>query len=168
MTTELPPGAKSWHTEDKSEWDAGPWIDEPDKVSWTDEATGRPCLIHRNRMGALCGYVAVDPGHPLHGKSYDDYGAEVHGGLTYAAPCAETDDESHGICHVPEPGKPDDVWWFGFDCSHAGDLNPAHLHISRKYAAAVARDDGLFGRDEYRDVAYVVRECQKLAKELVA
>lgn len=33
----------------------------------------------------------------------------VHGGLTYSDRCHDD------ICHVPAPGEPDDVWWFGFD-----------------------------------------------------
>jgi hypothetical protein len=164
MKTDLPPNAKSWHTEDKSEWEPGPWVDEPDKVSWTDEATGRPCLIHRGPSGALCGYVAVDPDHPHYKHSYDDLDVEVHGDLTYAALCQEdVSDESEGICHVPEPGAPDDVWWFGFDCAHSGDLSPGHLHVYKKYG------ENYYFRDaEYRDIAYVVRECEKLAKQLVA
>jgi len=165
MKTDLPPNARSWHTEDKSEWVPGPWIDEPDKVSWTDESTGRPCLIHRGPTGALCGYVAVDPGHPLHGRSYDIeslYGT-VHGDLTYAAFCQEDCDESEGICHVPEPGAPDDVWWFGFDCAHSGDVSPGHLHVYKKYG-----ESSMFRDAEYRDIAYVVRECEKLAKVLAA
>lgn len=162
--TDLPPNAKAWHTHDKSEWEPGPWIDEPDKVSWTDEETGRPCLIHRGPSGALCGYVAVDPGHPLHGKSYytddgEEVASNVHGGLTYASACQETDDESEGICHVPEPGAPDDVWWFGFDCAHSGDVSPAWLHYG----------SGRFFADaEYRGIGYVVAECQNLAKQLAA
>lgn len=43
---------------------AGPWLDEPDEVSWLDEATGYPCLVRRNDMGNLCGYVDVWPNHP--------------------------------------------------------------------------------------------------------
>lgn len=162
--TDLPPNAKSWHTHDKSEWDHGPWTDEPDKVSWTDQATGRPCLIHRNGMGALCGYVAVDPGHPFHGQSYDQeklYGV-VHGDLTYASLCQEVDDESEGICHVPEPGAPDAVWWFGFDCAHAGDASPATAHVYRRYGESPPFPDA-----EYRDIAFVVAECETLAKHLV-
>lgn len=161
--TELPPNAKTWHTRDKSEWKPGPWIDEPDKVSWTDQATGRPCLIHRNGSGALCGYVAVDPGHPFHGKSYDGLDVQVHGDLTYASFCQEGDDESEGICHVPEPGAPDNVWWFGFDCAHSCDLSPGFLHTYAKYGETYPFRDA-----EYRDIAYVVAECEKLAKQLAA
>lgn len=73
---------------------------------------GFACLIRRTNIGIWCGYVAVPPGHPWHGKHYDAVDADVHGGLTYAEPC------SGEICHVPQPGESDDVWWLGFDCGH--------------------------------------------------
>jgi hypothetical protein len=90
---------------DKSDWGEGPWQDEPDKRQWQDEATGLPCLVVRNRGGALCGYVGVPAGHPCFEVDYDDvYGTynedytertsgplpdlEVHGGLTFSDFCA--------------------------------------------------------------------------------
>jgi hypothetical protein len=61
------------------------------------------------------------------------------------------------ICHVPEPGRPARVWWFGFDCAHAGDLAP---DMTRHYA---------FERDEtYRTVQYVEGECTDLAAQLAS
>jgi hypothetical protein len=58
--------------------------------------------------------------------------------------------------HVPEPGTSDDVWWFGFDCAHLGDLAPGMLR---------AGFDGFQG-DVYRDVNYVAREVTSLAAQL--
>ena len=107
------------HKVDKTAWGAGPWQAEPDRKEWKDPATGLPCLAHRNEGdGNWCGYVAVAPGHPAHGKDYDDVAADVHGGLTYAGKC------SGHICHVPAPGEPDNVYWLGFDCHHWNDLAP--------------------------------------------
>ena len=75
---------------DKTDWLRGPWDSEPDKIQWRDEATGLPCLIVRGPAGSLCGYVGVAPGHPWHGKHYDDgCDVDVHGGLTFAHGCAE-------------------------------------------------------------------------------
>ena len=51
---------KTWVTIDKSSWGDGPWLAEPDKEQFADEATGLPCLIRRSpTSGALCGYVGV-------------------------------------------------------------------------------------------------------------
>ena len=163
-----------WHTEDKSGWDEGPWKNEPDKEQWVDEETGLPCLIKRNRLGALCGYVGIDLSHRLYGKHYnecihpdcshEDYcdyhkrvegRLSVHGGLTYSDFCMEGD-EAKTICHVPEPGEPEPLWWLGFDCAHSGDYCP---------------HDSLMGYpkrayESYRDLAYVKSECTSLAKQI--
>ena len=102
----------------------GVWQSEHDHIVF--EHAGLPCILARGGAIAWCGYVAVPPGHPWHGKSYGDVrvldadGAEtwpdVHGGLTYSEKC-----QGH-ICHVAKPGESDDVWWLGFDCNHSGDL----------------------------------------------
>ena len=135
---------------DKTAWDDGPWTNEPDRKEWRD-ATGLPCLAHRHSVtGIWCGYVAVNSSHPAHGKDHEDMDVNVHGGLTYSASCQGK------ICHVPLPGEPDDVWWFGFDCGHAYDLIPRFpVH-------------GLHREEVYRDLAYVEKECAKLARQLAA
>lgn len=157
-------------TEEKADWPDGPWQTEPDKLQWTD-STGLPCLIKRNRMGALCGYVGVSEGHPWFKKGYDDlpdYGPNVHGGLTYADLCEAGAPEDKGICHVPAPGEPDHVWWLGFDCAHAGDLIPGLERIHREVESrmGIGRLDPEW-RDVYRDIAYVRNECHDLAKQLI-
>lgn len=141
------------HEVDKSGFPSGPWMTEPDKVQWTDPATGYACLIVRNTSGALCGYVGVAEGHPHFGKHYDDVGeVEVHGGLTYSDFC------SGHICHVPEPGQPERVWWLGFDCGHCWDLIP---DMDRSYRMS--------GNEcIYRDVEYVRNHCTALASQLRA
>jgi hypothetical protein len=114
-------------------------------------------------MGALCGYVGAPPGHPWHGAGYNDVDVSVHGGLTFAASCQENAPEGHGICHVPEPGRPADVWWLGFDCAHGGDVIPKMIEYEKNLPAeltAYRRDD------QYRDVAYVTEQCQQLAAQI--
>lgn len=153
--------AAEYRTVDKSEWGPGAWADEPDKMQFADQATGLPCLIVRGPVGALCGYVGVPPSHPLHGKNYDDVPIDAHGGLTFAGGCQSTDDPAHGICHVPDEGETDDVWWFGFDCAHAGDCWPGYAARLDLLGISIGRADG-----EYRSVAYVKREIRALAKQL--
>lgn len=54
----------------RENWVDGPWRDEPDKVIWTDPETGLDCMILRNRMGTLCGYVGIPKEHPWYGIDY--------------------------------------------------------------------------------------------------
>lgn len=170
---------KEWTTIDKSEWGEGPWQDEPDKVQWTDKPTGLPCLIVRNELtGSLCGYVGVEPGHPYHGKSEDDVELDAHGyGVNFSDECSPGETEATGICHVPEPGQSDDVWWFGFDCGHWRDLMPAmeatlnRLDPERqeRWAQLLSNHpEPSWMRNTYKTVKYVQRECRKLAGQLAA
>lgn len=127
---------------DKTTWGDGPWQEEPDRIEFrVPELPALACLMVRGPMGSWCGYVGVPPGHPLHGKGYSDDAAEplmVHGGLTYAAPCMVESDRGPDalICHAPEPGESDEVWWLGFDCGHAFDISPWMTAMLRGYALA--------------------------------
>lgn len=131
---------------DRSKWPFGPWDNEPDdKVVWIDPSANLDCMIVRNALGAWCGYVGLPPEHPHHGMSYNDIpwnAYDVHGGLTFTDSCG-----GH-ICHVPEPGRPHNVWWLGFDTNHGCDRAPLDLV---HYAGT------------YKTQEYVVREVTKLA-----
>ncbi len=158
---------KSWTHSERREFPPGPWDDEPDKIQWIDPGTDLDCLIVRNPMGALCGYVGVPPGHPWHGLGYGEIedDIDVHGGLTFAASCNENAPEGHGVCHVPEPGRPADVWWLGFDCAHSGDVVPIVTQYEQDYPVEMR----FYGRtDAYRDVEYVTGQCQHLAAQVIA
>ena len=136
--------------EDRTKWPAGPWDDEPNKVQWVDKETGLDCLIIRNsHTGILCGYVGVAASHRLYGCDYEAPEVEVHGGLTYA------NRRQDHICHTPEAPRPEDVWWFGFDCGHAWDLMPAMMQYSIISKGTV-----------YRDISFVRQECESLARQL--
>jgi hypothetical protein len=155
------------HVADKSDWPRGPWDDEPDYAQWRDEATGLPCVARRNeRYGHWCGYVGVPPGHPAHGRDYEEEHEtlpelDVHGGLTYAAPC----DPEHGICHVPGPGEGDDFWWLGFDCGHFMDHQPGLVAMERELGMPGGLPPpGISGT--YRSLGYVKDECARLAQSL--
>lgn len=146
---------------DKSTWGDGPWQAEPDHVDWRDTETNYPCIAHRNEAGAWCGYVGLPPGHPARsGNNYDnvDNEVEVHGGITYGAKCFGV------ICHVPEPGESDDVFWYGFDCNHYLDRAPGSEAFFRKIGHQRRADDPAV----YRDLAYVQAECGKLARQFKA
>ncbi len=160
--------------ETAEQWGEGPWKWEPDKIQWVDDATGLDCLMHRQpNSGHWCGYVGVSEGHPYFGIGYSDCtktppceesycghspDVDVHGGLTYAEFCQDTDDESRGICHVPLPGRPHKVWWLGFDCWHSGDLAPN----DRNDAPSSWRSG------TYKTRRYVENECTSLARQIGA
>ena len=151
---------------DRTGWAPGPWDGEPDRLEWRYQ--GVPCLMVRNRLGGWCGYAAVSPGHPWHGKRYsgtdNDYDSspekhvDVHGGLTYSDFCADH------ICHVPQPGESDNVYWFGFDCGHFDDVLPGMDAYLRQLPSHVEHEP--FG--SYKDVAYVRAEVERLAAQLLA
>lgn len=118
-----------------------PFTNEPD----TEDIDGGDLYPRHIRRGPgmhLCGYVSLPPGHPWHGKDYDDIPVSVHGGLTYAEPADES---------VARDAAPRGWWVIGFDCAHGGDLVPLY---------------GVGGT--YRDIAYVRGECASLAKQAKA
>lgn len=87
-------------------------------------------------------------------KITPDRAFEVHGGITFSGFCANSGDETHGICHVPEEGRPHKVWWFGFDCAHCDDLSPSETNeVLRKHGT-------------YRTIEYVKSQIESLAKQL--
>jgi hypothetical protein len=59
------------------------------------------------------------------------------------------------ICHIPGPDEPDDIYWLGFDCNHAGDRSPSYERYRIKG-----------DRDTYKKLDYVKREIRSLAKQL--
>jgi hypothetical protein len=172
---------QEWTFIDKSDWGEGQWQREPDKMQWPDPETGLPCLALRHpTFGNWCGYVGVPPEHPFHGRAYyacslpekcEDDGEycehsierelDPHGGVTFADSCVEEDKE-HGICHVPDQGEPDDIWWFGFDCAHLDDASPGRRAMDRKYGIPST----VFGANVYRDLQYVRQECAAMARQL--
>ena len=168
-----------WTTIDreKERWPSGPWDGEPDKVQWQDEATGLPCIAVRHGYSwHWCGYVGVTEGHPAFQKGYDDVEVaadedgskypRVHGGLTYSDFCQPHEDEaSKGICHLPEPGEPDHVWWLGFDCAHSGDYGPRDAMYARDRPE---RCFALDWRGSYKSLQYVKNQCAELAAQLKA
>lgn len=139
----------------------GPWQQEPDKVQWIDDATDLDCLIVRNHFGGLCGYVGVPPGHHAYGSSGE--GLSAHGDVNYADVCQPEATPSDGVCHVPVEGRPDGLWWLGFDCGHAWDLMP-RMQAEMERTGRPEVDD-IFGQT-YKTIEYVTAEVEQLARQL--
>lgn len=122
------------------------WLKEPNVKHWIDLATGIECYILRHsQLLHLCGYIAVEPGHPwfgIDGETIEPHPC-VHGGLTYSRD------------HKPE-NLPDGKWWLGFDCAHLGDLVPGAMVRTPEKS------------DRYRDMKYVTQQCARLAEQAAA
>ena len=119
---------------------------------------GLQCHIERHRtLKHLCGYVGISKNHPLYQRGYSEnlcshsgcyehsVGSifEVHGGLTFA-------NEAYW------QKTKDGLWYFGFDCGHAGDL-----------VCGADVFGGAFEGDIYRNINYVEEECKSLAGQLL-
>jgi len=124
----------SWQVE-RSGWPSGPWDTEPDFA--VIEHAGFTGFVKRAWTGGLCGYVALPPNHPWHGKDYSDVSADCHGQLTFA--------ERMGP-----------YWCLGFDCGHAGDVTPMMVALM----PGMCRADWV-----YRDFAYVREQVKGLCQQ---
>lgn len=150
---------------------------------------GYRCVIIMHKMGHYCGYVGIPVSHPFHGEDYSAKPKwiqglkdalmeapvgkrgiidiltmgingelrigdlfDVHGSLTF----------SGGMQMEPYPVPSKGLWWFGYDCGHAGDgkdlsvVDDSIRKIEEKYPT-----DGIF-----RDLDYCTTECESLAKQL--
>jgi hypothetical protein len=143
--------ATAWTYLDKAAWPDGPWRAEPDMVAFSDPRSGYALVVRRNDLGIWCGYVGLPPGSPHFEDKYQDVVMDVHGGLSFSG-------------YGDEIGLAEDLWWFGFDCGHAGDYAPALAG-----AMAALRDDlaEVYGLVPiYRDLAFVLAQVLHLAPRL--
>jgi len=160
-----------------------PWETEPDNLDF--EADGLRCVMRRNSFGIWCGYVGVGEDHPwfglpsntlikptpdmLENRSLDDMGVfnlfiasfsnkdpsdeleiasalRVHGGISFS------------------DFMDDGLFYYGFDCGHAGDFAP---EMQKHYETLPEHLRRSIPRGVYRDQQFVVSECQQLAAQLV-
>jgi hypothetical protein len=167
---------------DTSTWGEGPWRHEPAAKAWVEGRTGLNCAIIRNPVvGNLCGYVAVEPGHPLHGKKYNDRIAlppvigerEIVMGRDVgiiSMLCDAFDHSQDGMVSVGvvlpahggitfSAGDTDDFWWFGFDCAHLDDMAPGVVAMSK----SIGIEHPAMEHGTYRDYDYVEGHVTRLA-----
>jgi len=78
---------------------------------------------------------------------------EVHGGITYSdSGYQDADNPDQGL--FIDGAESDELWWFGFDCSHYGDFSPNPGLSS------------LMSQGLYQDLNSVEHECRQLARQL--
>ncbi len=154
---------KTWYTVDKTYWTEGEWLNEPDKAQWINKSNQLDCLIVRNDIGALCGYVGIPPTHKYFKTDYSDINnLNVHGGLTFSGMCRASEDESVGICHIESLAANKIVWWLGFDCAHCCDRVPPTCSF---ISGVSGLEDS---NSSYKTFAYVKNETESLAEQLTA
>ena len=139
----IPEGAEVWRSEGPRNWPSGPWDSEPDRIAWWDRLTGLPCLVLRHpSLGHLNGYVGIEHDHLWSDKGDDEIELDAHGGITYSGPCIDGDAKGDFL----------NKWYFGFDCGHSWDWTP--------------RFPDNIQHGSYKEVDYVVEECERLAIQL--
>ena len=136
--------------------------------STTFTHAGFNCKIMLTSMGHYCGYVDVPPGHPFFSKAYGDVvpapkhiinrpvsvGKDV-GTIPLFCATSVTDTSApidllmhvHGGITYASKAENGKDWTFGFDCAHSDD----------------GRKEGDPG---WKDEAFVMAECRRLAEQL--
>jgi hypothetical protein len=136
----------------------GPWLLEPDRVEFC--VAGLSCLIVRHpEFGSLLGFVGVPRGQAAR---VDLDRLDVHGGIDTVGPL----DPLYG----PPPAGQERHVWFGFVSGSLLDVVPWLQKIRPGiYEYEVANAQGAPGattRAKYRDLQYMRRECERLARQI--
>ncbi len=160
------------------------------------EHAGYKCVVTFNAMGHRCGYVGIPKNHPLYGKEYSDYleikkadvgDRKISGIFPLLLACLDKDERIHidayfsvhGGITFADGGEnsnypiESDLWWFGFDCGHAGDKADLNYAIEKfpKQAERLKMQKRIndmypIEGDIIRTEEYVAEECKKLAEQL--
>ena len=160
------------------------------------EHAGYKCVVVFNSNGFRCGYVGIPKNHPLYGKGYSDHldikkddigDREISGVFPLLIAYLDEDEriridayfQCHGGITHADGGKKStypiesDLWWFGFDCGHAGDRNDLVYALknfperAKEYKIRIEIESLYIIEDDViRDEEYVASECKKLAEQL--
>lgn len=162
-----------------------PWNDEPNDFMLT--AFGLPVRARRHELwGHWCGFVGVPPSHPLFGHHFRDpvphppgmmkrpFAVDEHGALNVLTSTFDHAEWGEGYASVSliigahgglsyagHLHGDAENWYFGFDCSHAGDLQPLALDVG-------IDPEWYLSVSVYRTMAFVQSECLNLAEQLAA
>jgi len=103
---------------------------------------GLTCVLKRQTMGALCGYVTMPKRHKYYDMlsnntdKYNKLEYTVHGGLTFCGTLKDRND-----------------LMIGFDCAHSGDIMPKRLNLNCSGSI-------------YRTMEYVKEQTKYLAEQI--
>lgn len=134
---------RSEDSKDRHPWPDGPWMSEPDKVQWPDEATGLACLAVRGPMGSWCGYVGVGKAHPLYGIEYNGCiekcgKVKTFGSLTQELRDNAEPDSPFKELPDPSPRLAADIVK---DCDHTSPDSIFDVHGGLTFSKFCAEDD---------------------------
>lgn len=104
---------------------------------------GLKCVILFVRQSHRCGYVRIPKDNPAFELEYNDVPVYIHGGLTFG-----------DYSLLPGYKKNKNFYWFGFDCSHAGDKTAPIIGMSGEW-------NGHFWTKKD-----VIKETKELAEQL--
>lgn len=160
------------------------------------EHKGYKCVVVLQSMAHRCGYVGIPDTHPLYGESCGNYldikkedieGREISGVFQLLGAILDDCDkvkidayfQCHGGITYSGGGKwshypiDSDLWWFGFDCAHAGDGKDLQLAYEkfpneRERISKMIELEKKFPilDDVVRTEEYVAAECKRLAEQL--
>lgn len=143
----------------KKNFPPGKWLREPDLCSW--EQYDLPCLAIRDMsMGVWKGFVGLSDDHPFFNKPITDllknqdvmdFFFAIHGGLC-----------TSGRLPLKYKEFSKNFWWLGMEASHGTDLMPL-LKLDIGADVDVSK---LFSGQTYKDLLFIRRETNKLAKHL--
>ena len=162
---------------------------------------GYRCVTTFTDMGHRCGYVGVSEDHPLYGMTNDskvkvtmkeleedeEMGQIGNRGawtLVFNIPEDEEDEVRlglyfmvHGGISYASGGKDShhpinsDLWWFGFDCGHAGDCPDydllEELFGDNEMVKHRLEDRWIYEEYPVRDLEYVQQECRNLVDQII-
>lgn len=162
-------------------------------------AAGFRAVVTMGDMGFRCGYVGVPEHHPLHGIKYmdptlslqkpdDDEPVGKRGILTIFCMAHSEPDEREtrlrspemvfdvhgGVTYTDKGDYPieSDLWWFGYDCGHAGDAPAPGSTMDRFRTRTLYTPLSEDGPDDYangdvhRTLDYCIAECESLAQQI--
>lgn len=145
---------------------------------------GSRCVVIIGRNGYRCGYVGIPKTNKLYGVDYNnkvdslnfkDISSESIGKRSLIAVfCHDGSDKISpflyfnvhgGITYSGGDGYPvesENLWWFGYDCGHAGDGKDLSVMDGRlKEIELMYPMNGIV-----RSLEYCIEECKQLAEQL--
>lgn len=137
------------------------------------EYKGYEFLITFTDLGHRCGYVAINPSHPVYGKDQvspcekDDFDLCVHGGITFHQ-------EEHGIKEILKHPCKDE--WLGFDAAHGGDAgcpDTVEKYFGKTEFVSYMKNNAFYTVEmelmgmKHRTFDYMRQECFNLIDQLI-